>query len=325
MADSTSPRGSVRHVIVTAEGADRRLDNFLGSVLGDVPKTLIYRIIRTGEVRVNGGRCKPAQKLLLGDTVRVPPVRTEPASAAGVPSRQVEEFEASILFEDAQVIVVNKSAGLAVHAGSGVAYGVIDIARAARPQAARLDLVHRLDRPTSGCLLLAKDMPALRTLNAQLAAHQLRKIYLALVAGPVARRHITSDAPLDVHHRRDAERHTIATETGRAATTRFRLIRRFADCSLVEAEPETGRTHQIRVHAANLGHPLAGDEKYGRAEFNQALARLGLRRLFLHAAALEFRLTHKHRIEAPLPADLQAVLDTLKAMRPESQTGYTDE
>ena len=310
MPDSLADKPTVRHLVVTAESAERRLDNFLGSVLGDVPKTLIYRIIRTGEVRVNGGRGKPAHKLMLGDTVRVPPVRTAVQAPAAIAARILEEFEASVLFEDAQVLVVNKPSGLAVHAGSGVRFGIIDIARAARPRATRLDLVHRLDRPTSGCLLIAKDLPTLRALNAQLAEREFRKSYLALVHGRPAHR-VTVDAPLDDQHRQGSERHTIASEAGRAARTRFTLARRFAGCSLVLAEPETGRTHQIRAHALHMGHPLAGDLKYGRADFNRELSTMGLRRLFLHAASLEFTLAHKIRVEAPLPADLEAILGQL--------------
>ena len=322
MPDSLADKPAVRHLVVTAEAAERRLDNFLGSVLGDVPKALIYRIIRTGEVRVNGGRGKPARKLMLGDTVRVPPVRTEVQAPAVIAARFLEEFEASVLFEDAQVLVVNKPSGLAVHAGSGVRFGIIDIARAARPRAARLDLVHRLDRPTSGCLLLAKDIPTLRALNAQLAEREFRKSYLALVHGRPAHR-VTIDAPLDDQHRQGSERHTIASEAGRAATTRFTLVRRFARCSLVMAEPETGRTHQIRAHALHMGHPLGGDLKYGRADFNRELSALGLRRLFLHAAALEFALVNRIRVEAPLPADLEAILGQLDNTNLAASNGTT--
>lgn len=325
MPDSAATRSAVRLLVVGVDGAARRLDNYLGSVLGDVPKSLIYRIIRTGEVRVNGGRGKPAQKLAAGDTVRVPPVRTEVATAITVAARFLADFEASVLFEDVTVIVLNKPSGLAVHAGSGVRFGVIDIARAARPEAVRLDLVHRLDRQTSGCLLIAKDVQTLRTLNAQLAAREFRKVYLALLEGRIGQRTITIDTPLDVEHREAAKRHTIASEFGRAATTRFTPVQRFADCSLVHAEPETGRTHQIRAHALHMGHPLGGDMKYGHAEFNRRLGGLGLRRLFLHAAMLEFHLARKHRIEAPLPADLQLVIDQLQTVNPETEWGTSDE
>lgn len=313
MNGEASPRAPVRHVVITAEAADRRLDNFLASLLGDVPRTLVYRIIRTGEVRVNGGRGKPAQKLVLGDTVRVPPIRSEPKVAAGVPAARIAAFEGAVLFENDHVIVVDKPAGLAVHAGSGIPFGLIDVARAARPGATRLDLVHRLDRQTSGCLLLAKDAPTLRALNAQLAAREFRKIYVALLAGHLARRRMTVSAPLDVAHRRHAERHTIVAETGRDASTEFRVQRRYGESTLVEAEPATGRTHQIRAHAVQLGHPLAGDDKYGEPDFNRRMAALGLRRLFLHAAILEFELAGRHRIEAPLPADLHNVLAALES------------
>jgi 23S rRNA pseudouridine955/2504/2580 synthase len=317
MSDIALNPTSVRHIVVTTEAAERRLDNFLGSMLGNVPRSLIYRIIRTGEVRVNGGRCKPAQKLVLGDSVRVPPIRAATETPNEIPARYLSEFEASVLFENAAVIVLNKSAGLAVHAGSGVRFGLIDIARAARPQAARLDLVHRLDRQTSGCLLLAKDVPTLRQLNAQLAAREFCKTYLALVHGRLARGRLTVNAPLDVENRQGAERHTIASDLGQPATTRFLLVRQFAGAALVEAEPETGRTHQIRAHALHIGHPLGGDLKYGRQDFNDELKALGLRRLFLHAASLEFLLAHRVKVEAPLPADLQAILTQLPSFDPE--------
>ncbi len=317
MSDIALNLTSVRHVVVTTAAAERRLDNFLGSVLGNVPRSLIYRIIRTGEVRVNGGRCKPAQKLMPGDTVRVPPIRAATETPAEIPAHYLSAFETSVLFENGTVLVLNKPSGLAVHAGSGVPFGLIDIARAARPQAARLDLVHRLDRQTSGCLLLAKDVPTLRQLNAQLAAREFRKTYLALVHGQLARRRITVKASLDVENREGAERHTITSDLGQPATTRFLLVRQFARCALLQAEPETGRTHQIRAHALHIGHPLGGDLKYGRADFNRELKTLGLQRLFLHAASLEFTVGSRIKVEAPLPPELHAILTQLPPFNPE--------
>ncbi len=315
MADAQTERTAVRLLVVDSHGADRRLDNFLGSALGDIPKSHIYRIIRTGEVRINGGRGKPSTKLTLGDVVRVPPIRLDSDAPPPISRRYLDAFERMILLEDAQIVIVNKPPGLAVHAGSGVRFGLIDIARAARPEAPRLDLVHRLDRQTSGCLLIAKDVQTLRTLNGQLAARAFEKTYVALVLGRPERDHYSVDAPLDVEHRVASERHTVTAEVGRSAQTEFRVLRRFADCCLVEAKPETGRTHQIRAHALHLGHPLAGDEKYGPADFNTRMKALGLRRLFLHAVSLEFYLGQKYRVEAPLASDLQAFLEHLQTGR----------
>ncbi|MGE3392015.1 MAG: RluA family pseudouridine synthase [Gammaproteobacteria bacterium] len=306
-------RAAARNLVVTAEGANRRLDNYLGSVLRDVPRTLIYRIIRTGEVRVNGRRGKPAQKLAAGDTIRVPPLQHHGDGPFALPQERLTAFESTILYEDDRVIVVDKPTGMAVHGGSGLAYGLIDIARAARPASPRIDLVHRLDRPTSGCLMFAKDMPSLRALHDALAQQRVSKHYLALVAGRFPRQPTVVDVPLDVRHREAHERHTVASAVGVAAHTTFRLVRRFARCALVSAEPATGRTHQIRVHAAHLGHPLAGDTRYGDPMFNAELAALGLRRLFLHAHRLAFELGGHHCLEAPLPADLHSVLQALES------------
>lgn len=311
MGDAEAPRHGVRHLVVAADAAERRLDNYLASVLGRLPKSLIYRIIRSGEVRVNGARCQPDLRLATGDRVRVPPltiaVKTDPGDVPALAGG----FESHVLREDARLLALNKPAGLAVHGGTGLRYGLIDIARAARPQVSRLDLVHRLDRETSGCLLLAKDGATLRRLNAALAARSFRKTYVALLAGHLPRRQVEVDVPLDVEHRQDGERHTRAATHGARAVTRFSLLRGYETGSLVEVDLETGRTHQIRAHAAHLGLPLAGDTRYGDAALNTRLAALGLRRLFLHARRLEFTLDHEYRIEAPLPPELKAVLDAL--------------
>jgi 23S rRNA pseudouridine955/2504/2580 synthase len=314
MDDQETVRQGVRHLEVGADQASRRLDNFLASQLGKLPKSVVYRLIRTGQVRVNGGRAKADTRLVAGDLVRVPPLRpvAEEESPAVSPSRR-EAFERSILHEDARVIVVNKPSGLAVHAGSGIRLGLVDIARAVRPDVPRVDLVHRLDRETSGCLLLAKDARTLRELNAGLAAHRFRKCYTALLAGRLERRRIRVDAPMDVEHRRDSERHAIIDEAGVDAVTTFSVMSRHAHWTLVQAEPATGRTHQIRVHARHLGHPLAGDDRYGDHAANEAARTLGLRRLFLHAARLEFELGGQRMVvRAGLPEDLTQVLARLQ-------------
>lgn len=326
MNDEETVRQGVHYLEVGADQASRRLDNFLASQLGKLPKSVVYRLIRTGQIRVNGGRAKADTRLVAGDRVRVPPLRlpTEAESPSVSPNRR-EAFERSILHEDARVIVVDKPSGLAVHAGSGIRLGLVDIARAARPDAPRVDLVHRLDRETSGCLLLAKDVRTLRELNAGLAEQRFRKCYTALLAGRPARSRIRIDAPIDVDHRRDSERHAVIDEAGIAAVTTFSVLSRYAHWTLVQAEPATGRTHQIRVHARHLGHPLAGDDRYGDHAANEAARALGLRRLFLHAARLEFELGGQRIvIRAGLPEDLAQVLARIQATI-ESQEADQDE
>lgn len=315
MIDPELPAAGVRHLVVSAEQADRRLDNFLASQLGRLPKSVVYRLIRTGQVRVNGGRAKADTRLAAGDKVRVPPVRAaSEESRAGVTADQCARFERAILHEDEQIIVLDKPAGLAVHGGSGLSLSVVDIARAARP-GKRIDLVHRLDRETSGCLLLAKDVRTLRELNAGLAAHQFRKCYTALLAGTLERHQVKVDAPMDTSHRLHSERHAVVHTEGVAALTTFSVLQRYAGWTLVQAEPATGRTHQIRVHAAHLGHPLAGDERYGDDAANRAARALGLRRLFLHASRIEFELGGRHiATRAALPPELTEFLARLQTV-----------
>ncbi len=314
MTEPETSQSGVRHVVVGADQADRRLDNFLGTQLGRIPKPVVYRLIRTGQVRVNGGRAKADTRLAAGDRIRLPPVRLQPTEGPPVISQaQREAFEAAVLLEEARFIVLDKPSGLAVHAGSGIRVGLVDIARAARPEAARIDLVHRLDRETSGCLILAKDARTLRELNAGLAAHRFRKCYTALLAGTLQRKQIKVDAPMDVGHRQNSERHAIVSDEGIAAVTTFSVLHAYAQWTLVQAEPATGRTHQIRVHARHLGCPLAGDDRYGDDAANEAARALGLRRLFLHASRLEFELGGRRiSVRAELPGDLDEMLARLE-------------
>ena len=309
MTSATKPE--VQHQIVGAMDADRRLDNYLGSVLKHVPKSMIYRIIRSGEVRINGGRAKASSKLQAGDDVRIPPVRLDSIAPRELAGAQVAAIDAQILFENDAVLVLNKPHGLAVHGGTGLSFGAIDLVRAARPGAVRVDLVHRLDRDTSGCLLFAKDQRTLRRLNRELAEQQMEKRYLALLAGILPQAEILIDRALDVEGHAGPERRTVTVETGQRAATHFARLSQYQNCCLVEATLHTGRTHQIRVHAQHLGQPVAGDPKYGDVAFNNAMAALGLKRLFLHAARLEFTLDSRIRVEAPLPPDLQRLLTRL--------------
>jgi 23S rRNA pseudouridine955/2504/2580 synthase len=314
--ESRSVPPKVELVRVDAELDGQRIDNFLMARVKGVPRSHLYRVMRRGEVRVNKGRVKPSYRLQEGDLVRIPPLRTAVAEGAPRPPRNLlERLERSVLYEDERLIAVDKPAGLAVHGGSGLSYGLIEAMRVLRPSV-DLALVHRLDRDTSGCLLLAKRRSALRELHRQLRANAVEKRYIALLGGQLTRQKVVVDAPLRKNTLQSGERVVRVDEAeGKAARTIFRVLGRIAGLTLVEAELITGRTHQIRVHAANLGMPVAGDEKYGDQSLNRRFRQLGLRRLFLHAAALSFSPESESgaiRIEAPLPADLKAVISALE-------------
>ncbi|MCS3902625.1 23S rRNA pseudouridine955/2504/2580 synthase [Methylohalomonas lacus] len=301
----------VQKVTVDTDENGRRLDNFISSRLKNIPKSRIYQMLRRGEVRVNGSRARPEKRLEAGDVVRLPPLFQNRDDARPViPGAAIARLEQQILHEDARLLVINKPSGVAVHGGSGVSYGVIDILRASRGDKARLELVHRLDRDTSGCLLLAKDMTLLRTLHDQLRDGQVRKGYLALLRGQLGRRQLDIDDPLSRQQGKSGDRRVVVDAAGKVSATRIRRQRQYSDATLADVSLLTGRTHQIRVHAAAAGHPLAGDVKYGDKAFNKQLRQLGLRRLFLHAASLQLP-DHEQAFEAPLPDELQAVLERL--------------
>jgi 23S rRNA pseudouridine955/2504/2580 synthase len=306
----------VQQLAVDERGVGQRLDNFLGRMLAGVPKTHIFRVIRKGEVRVNGKRAKPEARLQAGDMVRVPPIRTgEAAPPRRVPDSLVAGITGAIVREDAQLLVVDKPAGVAVHGGSGVSFGIIEALRAARPHE-DLELVHRLDRDTSGLLLVARKASALRTLHALMREGRVEKRYLALVKGKWELGQKRIDVPLRTDVRVGGERHVKAHESGKEAVSVFKPVQFFGKkASLVEVSLETGRTHQIRVHATHAGYPLAGDEKYGEAEFNEAMKSMGLARMFLHAHQLSFTWPEtgvEFTASAPLPADLARVVDALQ-------------
>jgi 23S rRNA pseudouridine955/2504/2580 synthase len=305
----------VQQLEVGERGEGQRLDNFLARNLDGVPKTHIFRVIRKGEVRVNGKRAKPDTRLLASDIVRVPPVRVgEAAPPRRASPAMVEGLTGAIIFEDARLIVIDKPAGVAVHGGSGVSFGVIEALRSARPDET-LELVHRIDRDTSGLLLISRKPAALRTLHALMRDGQVEKRYLALVKGKWELGKKRIDVPLRTDIRVGGERTVKAHESGKEAASIFKPVQFFGKrASLVEVELETGRTHQIRVHATHAGYPLAGDEKYGEADFNDKMKSLGLKRMFLHAHQLSFTWPDtgvEFNASAPLPADLSAVLDAL--------------
>ncbi len=307
----------VRMVTIGPENAGQRIDNFLRTELKGAPKSLVYRVLRTGEVRVNKGRAKPETRLAAGDVVRIPPLRLTESMPVRVGEALKESLEASVLFEDDSLLVLHKPAGLAVHAGSGVHVGVIEALRAARPDEKGLELAHRLDRETSGVLVLAKTRPALMHLHELLRGDTVKKSYRALVRGSWPDRVTEVNAPLAKNSLRGGERMVEVQGDGKEAQTLFRVLERFHGSTLVEAMPVTGRTHQIRVHAAHAGHPIAGDDKYGDPEFDKKLKGQGLGRLFLHAAKIQIpRPGQKDlRVEAPLPTELEEVLAALRKAR----------
>ncbi len=311
---STPPDPKVRLVEISADMAEQRIDNFLARELRGVPKSLIYRILRRGEVRVNRGRVKPGYRIRAGDQVRIPPVRVKAPTAGSPPDFVIRRLEERPLYEDSTLLVVNKPAGIPVHAGTGVKWGVIESLRILRPDLQRLELVHRLDRETSGCLLLAKSAGVLRDLHRAFREREVDKRYLALVLGDWQGGHRQVRVPLRRGAKRGGERLVVVSEDGQQAETAFTPLTHYRGATLVEARPGTGRTHQIRVHAAHLGHPLAADDRYGERGFNRRVAALGLRRLFLHAHYLGIPTAQGDRVvDAPLPADLRAVLDAMES------------
>ncbi len=306
---SERPQVSIR--IVTEDEAGRRLDNYLTTVLGSVPRALVYRIIRSGEVRVNGRRAKVGQRLESEDKVRIPPFTAPDTDTVQIGRGIRQGVESAVMFEDGHLLVLNKPSGLAVHGGTGLAFGLIDVVRAIRPECSKLELVHRLDRETSGCLLFAKDSITLRDLHRQLREGAMRKSYVTLLAGRLPGGRIPCNLPLAMAPDGQGERHAVVTDEGVAARTEFTGRSWYAGWTLTDVELDTGRTHQIRAHAAALGYPVAGDTRYGAELANQQLRALGLRRMFLHAAVLEFDHAGRVRMEATLPPELAAVLPRL--------------
>ncbi len=310
------PLNTVRMLSISSEQAGQRIDNYLITLLKGVPKSRIYRILRKGEVRVNKGRIKPVYRLKEGDEVRIPPIRmVEKPATIRPPDEQIERLEAAILFEDKGLIIINKPSGLAVHGGSGLSFGAIELLRASRPTAPYLELVHRLDRDTSGCLMIAKKRSYLRHLHEQLRTdRKIRKHYRALVCGHWdLGKHHENAALLKVTHS-SGERVVRVDEKGKDSHTLFKPISRFKQASYMDIELFTGRTHQIRVHAAYCGHPVAGDDKYGNNDCNAQLKKIGLKRLFLHAYRLEFEhpgTGQEMDIIAPLSDELSDILDKL--------------
>lgn len=306
----------VRKVSIDSDLAGQRIDNYLRRELPGVPKGRLYRLLRRGEVRVNGGRIRAEYKLQEGDEVRIPPVRIN-TEGAPPPAKQSAAILDHVLFEDKRLLVINKPTGIAVHGGSGISHGIIELLRHARPDLRDLSLVHRLDRETSGCLVLAKRRSALRALHEKFREGLVEKNYLGLAIGDWQIGEQLVDAPLLVRHRQGGERYVIVDEEGKSAQTRIRLSRRYGKYSLLQCSPLTGRTHQIRVHAQYIGFPLAGDERYGDLDANYQAKKDGLPRLFLHAQSIAFPDDSGNELHftAPLAADLEKFLQRLLAQR----------
>ncbi len=309
----SNPR--VRHHEVLAEEAGQRIDNFLLRQLKGLPRSRVYRLLRRGEVRVDGGRARPTRRLCAGEVVRIPPVTQPRQAEAAAPSEGLaERLRGAVLYEDERLLVLDKPSGLAVHGGSSVGLGLIEAMRQLRPELRFLELAHRLDQETSGCLMLAKRRSTLRRLHEQLRQGRIEKRYTALLTGALEADRRRVEAPLERLGGAPRERQVRVSEQGRRACTTFEVSRRYRQACLVDARLGTGRTHQIRVHARHIGHPVAGDDRYGDRRANAELRRSGLRRLFLHAARLQ--LYHPDSgeavaVEAPLSGDLQAVLEAL--------------
>ncbi len=309
---------TVQLIEIDENASGQRVDNYLLKILKGVPKSRIYRILRKGEVRVNKGRVKASVKLQLGDVLRVPPIRTSNEDEIKVAGKwMLETLENAIIYEDKRLLIINKPSGIAVHGGSGISIGVIEAFRQLRPEQKDLELIHRLDRDTSGCLMIAKKRSCLRSIQAMLSNKtKLEKHYLAVVQGKWPRRKQHVDAPLVKNTLKSGERISSVDANGKSALTRISLLDQSTDYSLLALQPITGRTHQLRVHCQYTGYPIVGDEKYGLELQDAALKRQGMRRLMLHASRLVIPATEPGEktisVEAPVDGSFQRMIKTIK-------------
>jgi 23S rRNA pseudouridine955/2504/2580 synthase len=315
MTNPSIVQNSVSYLDISKEQAEQRIDNFLHTLLKGVPKSHIYRILRTGEVRINKGRVKPTYRLNVGDVLRLPPVEYRDNNPISLKTAAGKALKKTILHEDAHLLVINKPAGMAVHGGSGIHGGIIEFLRILFPKSPYLELVHRLDRETSGCLMIAKKRSMLRRLHQLLLNGDVHKEYLTLVQGRWNPRLLKVEAPLQKNILQSGERMVRVSAKGKPAISQFSIEQPFATTTLLRVQPQTGRTHQLRVHTAYKGHPIAGDNKYGDEKFNLKMRQqYTLKRLFLHAERLSFELpaiNYHLNIHAPLPIALQQVLNRL--------------
>src|SRR5271154_222265 len=314
-----TPKTAVTHRSVTADEAGQRIDNFLMRHFKTVPRSRVYRLLRKGEVRVNRKRVAAEYRIMAGDEVRLPPVRIDSGDEPGRPSDSLLELiERAVIFQDRHLLVIDKPAGVAGHGGSGMSFGVIEALRASRPRET-LELVHRLDRDTSGCLLIARDRSTLTALHALIRNGGMHKTYMALVAGSWQLGTKRIDAPLATDNRQHGERHVRVAAAGKDSVSVFKPLQFFGSlATLMEVDIPTGRTHQIRVHASFAGHPLLGDDKYGDRARNLELKGHGLKRTFLHAQSVAFEWPGSgvpFHVSAPLPAELAAVIDAITPLK----------
>lgn len=314
-ANKTQKKSKVQFLTIQSEEATQRIDNFLITKLKGMPKSRVYRLLRKGEVRVNKKRIEPTYRLQAGDILRLPPLFLPETAKLAPPSQLTQDKLAKrILYEDENLLIINKPSGMSVHAGSTVRVGVIEALKHMYPQWPQLELAHRLDAETSGCLILAKRKRILREIHTLLREGKITKIYWALTKGQWQTNEMRVDVPLHKHYR-EGGKHLVETKaTGKTALTVFEPLQVFMQASLMAVKLFTGRTHQIRVHALHHQHPIAGDDRYGDKEFNQFVQGLGLKRMFLHAKAIEFilpSLNQRIKVEAPLDKELEACIMAL--------------
>ncbi|MCZ6803888.1 MAG: RluA family pseudouridine synthase [Proteobacteria bacterium] len=314
MIQNRAKKVNSKQIVISNDAEGQRIDNFLIRYFGKIPKSRIYQMLRKGEVRINSGRVKQTYKLKNGDLLRVPPVYPDKRESS-TPTRflQLKIFD-SVIFEDDGLIIINKPAGIVVHSGSGQAHGVIEAFRAIGGEYESLELVHRLDKDTSGCLILAKNSSALRQLHTAIKNEEITKSYCALLAGRLNKKKLTVNNPLRKNTVRSGERIVTVDKSGKSAVTIFSRERTFNSASLVNIELITGRTHQIRVHSASIGHSVIGDLKYGDRTINREFRKRGLKRMFLHAKSLKFKSPATRKItivKAPLEQNLINLLDKL--------------
>lgn len=307
--DKKKSKSKVQHLTVSSDYEGQRIDNFLITRLKGMPKPHIYRILRKGEVRVNSKRISPFYRLKPGDVVRLPPVFLDEKAKQAPPSKDTKELLAGrVLYEDENLLIINKPCGMSVHIGNTVRMGVIEALRHMYPKLVHLELAHRLDSETSGCLILAKKRRVLRELHELLRSGKINKVYWALTKGIWKKNELRVEAPLHKHYR-DGGKHVVeVSREGKPALTIFHPLKVFKTASLMEAALHTGRTHQIRVHAEYSGHPIAGDDRYGDVEFNKYARKLGLKRMFLHARSIDFILPSTNQritVVAPLDPELE--------------------
>ena len=304
-----SEKTRVKKVHIPSENSGQRIDNYLRKLLTGVPKSLIYKVIRDGQVRVNSKRVKPSYKLMESDIVRIPPISIEEKSEV-VSQSLIQSIKKAILFENDDLLVINKPAGISVHSGSKIKNDIISSLRSIQKYK-NLSLVNRLDQNTSGCLIMSKNYHAASLLGKQFQTHNIEKHYTALIYGSLKGDKVVIDTPL-MRNRGNYNPSVEVSSKGKSALSSISLTKQFKNCCLVDIKIDTGRMHQIRVHTASINQPVCGDTKYGNIEINKKFREYGLKRMFLHSKSISFYYKKEYKVEAPLPKDLSMVIDNLK-------------